>query len=486
MKVKLFFTALLTVLTVFSAYSLSFVCSKTFYALPNVNLMNKFMTDEKAKISVENLPDGLVFNLKRNIVTGKIKKEGIYKYVITAKNKTDIVRDTVTLTISDDIISPTPLMGWFSWNVFESDIDEQKIREITDAFVESGLRDLGYTYINIDDNWHAKKRDSNGKLDCNRTKFPSGIKVLADYVHSKGMKLGIYSDAAPQTCAGEIGSLGYEEIDARQYASWGCDLLKYDYCGAPANRDTAIIRYAKMGKALKDTGNKFFYYACEWGERQPWLWAADCGANCWRATFDTRDGWDLTPYDAVHCGVIQGVDIMKGIPYYAGVNRFNDADMMMAGLYGKGKSSTTKEAKGMTDTEYRSQFSMWCMFASPLTLSFDVRQMDDATKKIIMNKEMIAINQDRLGQQAILLENNDGKEIYYKDLENGDMAVALFNRNDKPEVMEVKLKSIYLSSKKNYLVRDLWNNIYIDMPKGVIKSTVAPHETKVYRISRKP
>jgi alpha-galactosidase len=374
-------------------------------------------------------------------------------------------------------------MGWMSWNIFQDKISETNIKEVADLLVSTGLKEAGFNYILIDDHWHAKKRNTDGTPTYNKSKFPSGFNSLVDYIHAKGLKAGIYSDAAENTCGGEFGGYKYEEIDAIQYAKWGFDFLKYDYCGAPNDVEVAKVRYKTMSDALKNTNRQFFFNICEWGVRKPWLWAAKSGGNAWRVSFDSRDIWDHGKYDNGHCGVIQSIDIIKNLEHYAGPNQFNDADMMCVGLYGNGRPSSASGAKGMTDREYQSQFSLWSMFATPLYISFDLSTMTKATKEILTNKEVIAISQDPMGQQASCIYSENGKEIYMKDLENGDVAVAFLNRNDSDTEMEITLKSLYLKGKHN--VRDLVNKQDLKSERNIIKTQVASHEVRLFRLSKK-
>lgn len=469
------------------ANNLKLICSTKFYSLPGIKIMNKFKAeDSKADISVIDLPAGLTFNSRRNLVEGVINTTGTYEYYVITTTPTQTKKHKITLIVTDDLLSPAPMMGWLSWNVFEDEISEQKVIDITDAFVREGLVELGYKYINLDDKWHATGRASDGRPQYDSRKFPKGLKYLSDYVHSKGMKIGIYSDAANMTCGGMYGSYGYETKDAQQYADWGIDLLKYDYCYAPNDKAVAIERYTAMGKALKATGRDFYFYICEWGQLSPWDWASDAGGHCWRTTYDSRDTWTYGTYAGGLCGVIEGVDEMNKYPYYAGVNRYNDADMMMVGLYGTGKSSNySNDGKGMSDTEYRSQLSLWSMFASPLTLSFDVRNMNEATRTMLKNKEVIDVNQDLMGQQALLLKQTSDADIYMKDLANGDIAVALFNRGAVAQEMSIGYDDLFLDDLPgvDYNVRDLWEHKKVDMSGRTLKANVASHETKLYRIS---
>ena len=463
-----------------------FVCSKEFFSLPGVRLMNKLKINQDAVVTVADLPDGLTYNAARNLVEGIVNEEGVYHYTATATTADAVTKQTFTLTVSSKILCPTPLMGWLSWNVFEGDVNETVLKETTDAFVSKGLTDVGYKYIIIDDKWHASSRNADGTPQYDTSKFPNGIKAASDYVHAKGLKFGIYSDAAATTCGGMFGSYGYETQDASAYAAWGCDLLKYDYCGGPSDSASAHKRYKAMGDALKTTGRDFVFYICEWGQLNPWDWAADAGGQMWRVGYDTRDTWTYGAggFAKGLIGVTEGIEAIKNLAYYNGVNHFNDADMMMVGLHGTGKSSNySNNGKGMTQTEYQTQVSMWSMFSSPLTLSCDVRKLSDADLEIIKNKEVIAINQDAMGQQALLVGSADSCEVYAKDLENGDVAVALLNMKSSSADMSFSLKDVYLIDGKKYAVRDLWTHAYVDTIDASYSVRVAAHEAKVLRVT---
>lgn len=487
-------------------------CATRMFSQPGVRFMHKLRAaDPDAVLTVEGLPEGLAYNTERQLVEGIVAEEGDYTYTvkIQAEEGGEPVEETISLTVSASLQQPTPFMGWLSWNALEGNVSEDKVIDAAKAFVDLGLKDAGYNYICLDDLWHANGRAGDGKPQYNTTKFPNGMNYLTDQVHDMGMKIGIYSDAAGSTCAGAFGSYGYETVDAKQYADWGFDLLKYDACGVPGDRQETSRRYKLMGDALKASGRDILFYICEWGQRDPWLWGPDAGGTCWRISYDTRDIWDHGSYDGGHCGAIQVIDIMKNIGYYAGVNRFNDGDMMMAGLWGTGKSSNN-DTKGnyMNATEYRSQFSLWCMFASPLTICNDVRLWNSAealansglsaeaqariraNKKsdlaMLTNEEMIAINQDRMGQAALLMktEQDNDIEIYMKDLENGDIALAVLNRGTAAHDVTLDLADYYLESGQKYAVRDLWTHAYTDTTDVSFSTRVKSHETKVFRVSK--
>ncbi|MGN6165916.1 MAG: glycoside hydrolase family 27 protein, partial [Flavisolibacter sp.] len=272
-----------------------------------------------------------------------------------------------------NVLASTPPMGWMTWNYFGENINEQVIREMADAMKASGMVAAGYQYIMIDDGWQGGRDNKNNIIPYSK-KFPSGIKALADYIHGLGMKLGIYSDAAPLTCAGYTASLNFEEQDAATFASWGIDYLKYDYCNAPSDSVTAKIRYKKMADALRKTGRDIIFSVCEWGRRQPWQWAANAGGQLWRTTYDVRDSWkSLTSI----------LDVNAELFPYAGPGYWNDPDMLIVGLRGNKGPAGDLGGTGCNDTEYQSNMSLWSMMASPLIATNDLRNMSEATKNIL-------------------------------------------------------------------------------------------------------
>jgi len=385
------------------------------------------------------------------------------------------------------MLAPTPPMGWMTWNYFADKINEKDIREMADALVSSGMLAAGYQYLFIDDGWQGG-RDNKNNLIADPHKFPSGIKMLADYVHSKGLKLGIYSDAAQLTCAGYTGSLNFEEQDAKVFAAWGIDYLKYDYCNAPSDSAAAKLRYKTIADALHNSGRDITLGICEWGDRVPWLWAANVGGQLWRTTADVRDKWKTTrsytkanELHGIGAGILDITDMNAELWQYAGPGRWNDMDMLVVGLYGKKGPSGDLGGTGCSDIEYQSQMSLWCMLASPLAATNDIRNMNDATKHILLNKEIIAINQDVLGKQAERKLNNETWNVFVKPLANGDYAVAILNRSDTPGKFSLNFSDIGLYNK--YEVRDVWAHTIIGSKKwtGVIKS----HETKVFRLKKK-
>ncbi|MBN8672834.1 MAG: glycoside hydrolase family 27 protein [Chitinophagales bacterium] len=378
------------------------------------------------------------------------------------------------------ILAPTPPMGWMSWNFFAEKINEKELKEIADAMVSVGMVNAGYNYIFIDDCWQGG-RDNKNNIIADPVKFPSGIKALADYMHSKGMKLGIYSDAALLTCAGYTASLHFEKQDAKTFASWGIDYLKYDYCNAPENTDTAKARYKRMADALRKSGRDIMLGVCEWGPRKPWLWGTEAGGQLWRTTYDIRDKWKKKPEEKWGDGILDILDVNAELAEYAGPGKWNDADMLITGLYGKKGPSGDGGGTGCTDTEYQSQFSLWAIMNSPLYASNDLRNMNETTKNILLNKEVIAINQDALGMQAIRVIKNDTLNVFVKALANGDFAIAVLNRSDLPQNVIISFPVIGLTDK--YEIRDLWLHKTIGKGKRW-KGIVQSHETRMFRLKK--
>lgn len=384
-------------------------------------------------------------------------------------------------------LAPTPPMGFMTWNYFGDNITEQDVKSMADAMVEEDLVELGYDYIFIDDGWQGG-RDNRNNIIPDPEKFPSGIKALADYLHEKDMKLGIYSDAAKLTCAGYTASLGFEEQDAKTFADWGVDYLKYDYCGAPTDRDTAEKRYTKMANALKAADRDIVFSVCEWGQRKPWLWAEEAGGQLWRTTYDVRDKWkadapegaDLHE-ESIGYGILDILEINAELDEYASPGGWNDPDMLVVGLHGKSGPSQDQGGSGATNTEYQSQMSLWSLMAAPLMISNDVRNMDDATREILTNKDILAIDQDPLGKQAKRVFNENDWQVFVKPLADGTYAVGILNTAEKKRKYKSKLSDLGIDGK--YQLFDVWNK-ETHQKTNKLNSKVEAHETLVYRLSK--
>jgi len=418
-------------------------------------------------------------------------------------------------------LAKTPPMGWNSWNKYHCDVSETLIKGMADAMVSSGMKDAGYEYIVIDDCWQVS-RDENGEIVVDKDRFPNGMKAVADYVHSKGLKFGIYSSAGTVTCQRRPGGFGHEYQDARTYARWGVDFLKYDWCGSTTQ--DAKSSYINMRDALKKAGRPIVFSICEWGSSKPWEWAGDVG-HMWRTTGDISDSWN---------SMISIFDKQKDLARYAGPGKWNDPDMLEVGN------------GGMTTEEYRTHFSLWCMLASPLIAGNDLANMTPETKAILMNKEMIAIDQDTLGRQATCYRDNIDYQIWVKGLANNEKAVCLLNKSDEKKTVLVDfslLASIRTGGMRgfggpppvgapgapvapgapgaaarpatattgaapapgagappagfggqrggtpltlaNYRVRDIWSQTDLTLKETSIYVELPPHSVKVYRFIRK-
>ncbi len=374
----------------------------------------------------------------------------------------------------------TPPMGWNSWNKFGPNVNEQMIREMADAMVSSGMKAAGYEFINIDDTWEGY-RDSLGFIHPDSTRFPHGMKALADYVHSKGLKLGIYSDCGDKTCAGRIGSRGHEYQDALSYAKWGIDYLKYDWCNTEGMNPVGA--YTTMRDALYATGRPIVFSICEWGSSKPWLWAENVG-NLWRTTGDISANFDhnIDHGTWTQLSVMSILDLQNGLRKYAGPGYWNDPDMLEVG-------------NGMTNNEDRTHFSMWCMLAAPLIAGNDLRDMTPETKEILENKEVIDVDQDSLGIEGFRYSSADSIEIWFKPLERGDWAMCFLNRSLATKKVGFDFNKESVSdnlsgrnadfSNTVYTLRNLWSKTDIGRTKQPFEASVPGHDVLMLRLIKR-
>ena len=358
----------------------------------------------------------------------------------------------------DNNLARTPPMGWNSWNKFACNVSEELIKQAADAIVASGMKDAGYQYVVIDDCWQVD-RDAEGNVIADAKRFPAGIKAVADYIHGQGLKFGIYSDAGTATCQNRPGGRGYEFQDARQYAAWGVDYLKYDWC-SHGTQDSASS-YSIMRDALKKSGRPIVFSLCEWGSTKPWLWAGEVG-NLWRSTGDIIDKWDGTVKWG-GLGVVQILDLQDGLQSYAGPGHWNDPDMLEVGN------------GGMSVTEYRAHFSMWCLLAAPLMAGNDIRHMTADIHDILTNKEVIAIDQDPLGREGHRVKRADGLEVWAKQLADGGRAVALLNRTGAEASITVSWTDLGYPEHIPAKVRDLWAKKDLGEKSGSFAAAVPSH-----------
>jgi alpha-galactosidase len=364
-------------------------------------------------------------------------------------------------TVPSNGLAQTPPMGWNSWNLFAEKIDDQTVRTIADAMVSSGMRDAGYVYVNIDDAWEGV-RDAQGNLQSNR-KFPD-MKALADYVHSKGLKFGIYSSPGPRTCGGYPASYGHEQQDAKTFAAWGVDYLKYDWCSASSIYKDAALQpvYQKMGDALRASGRPIVYSLCEYGMGNVEKWGTEAGGNLWRTTHDIHDKWE---------SMIANVENQVPTAPYAGPGHWNDPDILEIGN------------GHMTTDEYRTHMSLWALTAAPLLAGNDIRTMSDTTRSILLNNEVIAIDQDPLGKQAMPVKNGDF-ETWVKHLADGGVAVGVVNFGPAAAQATVKASDLQLGSKVKE-ARDLWTHKNVNFTAGVYAVTIPSHGVLLLRVSAK-
>ena len=361
-------------------------------------------------------------------------------------------------------------MGWNSWNHFAGRVNDADVRAAADALVSSGMRDAGYIYVNIDDTWQGE-RDANGFIQAN-DKFPD-MKALADYVHSKGLKIGIYSGPGPKTCAQYAGSYGHEEQDAETYAKWGIDYLKYDLCSfrqimrqqAPDDKAKQMQlmheAYEKMHQALLKSGRPIVYSLCQYGWDDVWKWGPNVGGNLWRTTGDINDTWERMS----EIGFGQ-----MGLARYAGPGHWNDPDMLEVGN------------GGMTEDEYRTHMSLWAILAAPLLAGNDLGKMSPETLAILTNKEVIAVDQDRLGKQGDRASALGQTEIWTKPLSNGALAAGLFNRDDVEHSVTLNLRDIGFPERAK--LRDLWKHEDVSATRGSFTATVPAHGVVMLKVSR--
>jgi alpha-galactosidase len=375
----------------------------------------------------------------------------------------------------------TPPMGWNSWNTFQTKISDSLVRGIADVMVSSGMKDAGYTYLVLDDGWMAMERDSvTGNLVPDPKKFPDGMKVLVDYVHSKGLKFGLYNCAGTKTCAGYPGTRGYEYQDARFYASLGIDYLKFDWCNTDGIN--AKEAYNTISKALKAAGRPIVFSLCEWGTNKPWEWAENVG-ELWRTTGDISAVFDgyVDHGTWKQTGVMPIVDLQKGLRKYAGPGHWNDPDMLEVG-------------NGMSINEDKTHFSIWCILAAPLMAGNDLRKMSKETQSILTNKEAIAINQDKLGIEGFKYEDKDSLEVWVKPLENDDWAICFLNRSAKPmtinydwkdEIITDTLFNKTLNAKEHtYKIKNVWTKSNAGDTQKPFRANLSSHDVIVLKLSQ--
>ena len=428
-----------------------------------------FSGDKPMKYAVEGLPEGVVLDPDKGVLSGNCAEPGDYPLVLTATNDKGSASAAFTLCVGEDKIGLTPPMGWNSWNCWALSVSQEKVMASAAALINKGLADYGYAYMNIDDAWEGEERTPEGYITANE-KFPD-MKALGDWLHSNGLKFGIYSSPGDHTCGGFLGSLDYEKQDAEVWNSWGVDYLKYDWCGYSkvfdASRDksdAALIRpYLKMQQFLREQPRDIFYSLCQYGWGRVWEWGAFIDANSWRTSHDIVDTWESL--------YVTGFERQPGLHPYAGPGHWNDPDMLIVGKVGW--SSSLRDSRLTPDEQY-THISLWSLLAANMLIGCDIAQIDDFTFNLLCNNEVNAVNQDILGHQAHQDVVEDGMQIWSRDLSDGSQAVGIFNLNEAsvPVQLDGALDKIGL---KADTVRDLWRQkdiptdaIYVIPPHGVL------------------
>jgi alpha-galactosidase len=420
--------------------------------------------------SARNLPEGLTLDEKTGIITGSLKQSGKTLVELTVKNAQGETHGTLTIVGGEHQLALTPPMGWNSWNCWASAVSDAKVRAAADAMVRSGLSAHGFQYVNIDDCWEAH-RDAQGAIQSN-AKFPN-MKALSDYVHSRGLKLGIYSSPGPKTCAGYEASWQHEQQDADTYAKWGVDYLKYDWCSygniAPhPDREALIKPYRVMRDALDHCSRDIVFSLCQYGMGNVWEWGAAVGGNCWRTTGDITDTW--TSMSGIGFG-------QNGHERFAASGHWNDPDMLVVGRVGWGPALHPSRLR---PNEQITHISLWCLLSSPLLIGCDMSAMDDFTQALLTNGEVLAIDQDPLGKPAGRMKAEGGKEIWARPLADGTLAVGLFNLGEAPQSVEVGWGDLKLQGPQT--VRDLWAKKDLGAFADRFQATVPVHGVVLVKI----
>jgi len=437
------------------------------------------------KVDVTGLPAGLDYDSKNRTITGKAPAKGVYEIIVTAANAEGSVIKKITIR-TDKGLSLTPPLGWNSWNCWGLSVDQEKVKGAAEAMVSSGLADHGWTYINIDDGWEAPERTGKGELLANE-KFPD-MKSLTDYIHGLGLRMGIYSSPGPKTCGGFQGSYQNELSDARTWAEWGIDYVKYDWCSyGQIAKDQSLPElkkpYELMRKMLNQVDRDIVFSLCQYGMGNVWEWGGQVGGNLWRTTGDITDSWN----SMAGIGFAQDKSSRYALP-----GNWNDPDMLVVGKVGWGPNLHPSK---LTPDEQYTHISLWALLASPLLIGCDMTQIDPFTLKLLTNDEVLEINQDPMGKQASPVVKMSGIQIWVKPLLDGSIAVGVFNIgsdsgaesirwDDQPNVQKVVVSGSDLGLSGKFKVRDAWRQSDIGEFNGSFETEVPFHGVMLYRISK--
>ena len=451
--------------------------AKAFGVRPNSPFLFKIPATGKKPLqySINNLPEGLHVDAATGIISGMLKSVGEYLLKLAVKNT--LGSDTRDFTVKcGDLLALTPPMGWNSWNCWGLSVSDEKLRASAKAMMDKGLIDHGWTYMNIDDGWEAEKRNDKGDIAANK-KFPD-MKKLGDWLHGNGLKFGIYSSPGPTTCGNFLGSYEHEQQDAKTYADWGIDYLKYDWCsydGIHNKMDSSLGSYQKpyqvMQHALQQQHRDILYSLCQYGMKEVWKWGAEVNGNCWRTTGDIQDTWES----------LSGIGFRQTEQYsYARPGRWNDPDMMILGQLGWGDHL---HATRLTPDEQYTHVSLWSLLSAPLLIGCDISKLDNFTLSLLTNDEVIAIDQDPLGKQAQQVIKTETYQVWVKDLEDGSKALGIFNLSAKDQVVRFYWNNLGLMN--NYYVRDLWRQKDIGTYYSMFSTKLAPHGVTLIKIKPK-
>ncbi len=449
--------------------------AKIFGVRPNSPFLFKIPATGKKPLqySVEDLPEGLQVNAATGIITGSLKNKGEFKMNFVVKNGVGVDRRAFIVRCGD-LLALTPPMGWNSWNCWGLSVNDEKVKASAQAMIDKGLVDHGWTYMNIDDGWEAEVRKANGEIVTNK-KFPD-MKKTGDWLHSKGLKFGIYSSPGTRTCGNFLGSYQHELQDAKTYTGWGVDYLKYDWCSYDSiyllEKDTSLTAYKKpyaiMQAALQSQNRDIVYSLCQYGMKDVWKWGAQVNGNCWRTTGDITDNW----------ASLSGIGFKQTSQYeFAQPGRWNDPDMLIVGKVGWGDNLHQTR---LTPDEQYTHVSLWCLLSAPLLIGCDLSKLDDFTLNLLTNDEVLAVNQDPLGKQAQQLLKTDTYQVWMKELEDGSRAIGIFNLTDKDDVVRFYWNNLRLSG--GFKVRDLWRQKDIGNFSTMFSAKIPAHGVNLIRV----
>ena len=440
-------------------------------------LIYKIAATGKAPLaySIKDLPQGLQLDAAKGIITGTISGEGDYNFQLIVKNSKGSAKKGITLRVGK-LLALTPPMGWNSWNCWGTSVSSEKVVQSANALLSKGLADHGWSYINIDDGWEAKQRSANGAIQANE-KFPD-MKKLGDHLHSNGLRFGIYSSPGTHTCGGFLGSYAHELSDAATYSSWGIDYLKYDLCSYLDSMKNNVsltdhqAPYKVMEDALSRQHRDIIYSLCQYGIKDVWKWGDAVNGNSWRTTEDIEDTWQS----------LRAIGFAQDTLYkYAKPGRWNDPDMLTVGMVGWGENLHPTR---LTADEQYTQISLWCMLSAPLLLGCDLKSLDNFTLNLLTNDEVIAVDQDILGKQAMKMMDKDSLQVWVKQMADGSKVLALFNISDVYKNRQLSFSDIGLTD--SYIVRDVWRQQMLPGYRKAIAKTIPPHGVFLIQIKPAP